>query len=113
MKLPLSWLKESVEIDLNLEQLARKLTMAGLEVDGITLVGLPMPGEEHLEFKYSGITWERDKLVVAQINEVMPHPNADRLVLCKLFDGTDELIVLTGAPNLYPYKGTGTLDTAP
>jgi len=110
MKLPLSWLKEYVEIDLSLEQLARLLTMAGLEVEEVTLVGLPMPPEEHLQFKYSGLTWERDKFVVAQINEVMPHPNADRLVLCSLDDGNGELVVLTGAPNLYPYKGAGRLE---
>jgi phenylalanyl-tRNA synthetase beta chain len=47
--------------------------------------------------------------VVAQIDEVMPHPNADRLVLCRLNDGAQEIIVLTGAPNLYPYKGLGVL----
>lgn len=110
MKLPLSWLKEYVDIDLNLEQLARMLTMAGLEVEGITLVGNPMPEEERLEFKYSGLTWESDKFVVAEITEVMPHPNADRLVLCKLNDGAEELIVLTGAPNLYSYKGIGALE---
>ncbi len=40
----------------------------------------------------------------------MPHPNADRLVLCRLDDGEQEHIVLTGAPNLYPYKGLGTLE---
>ena len=39
----------------------------------------------------------------------MPHPNADRLVLCKLNDGQQENIVLTGAPNLYEYKGIGPL----
>ena len=39
----------------------------------------------------------------------MPHPNADRLVLCQLDDGEQEHIVLTGAPNLYPYKGLGPL----
>lgn len=110
MKLPLSWLKEYVDIDLSLEQLALLLTMAGLEVEEVALVGLPMPPEEHLQFKYSGLTWESDKFVVAQINEVMPHPNADRLVLCNLDDGNGELVVLTGAPNLYPYKGTGRLE---
>ncbi|MFN2302540.1 MAG: phenylalanine--tRNA ligase subunit beta, partial [Anaerolineales bacterium] len=40
---------------------------------------------------------------------VMPHPNADRLVLCRLNDGEQEFIVLTGAPNLYEYKGKGPL----
>ena len=47
--------------------------------------------------------------MVARIDEVMPHPNADRLVLCRLFDGEQEHIVLTGAPNLFEYKGKGPL----
>ena len=109
MKVPLSWLKDYVDIDLPLDELAKTLTGAGLEVDEITLVGLPMPQSQQHEFKISGLTWEHDKFVVAQINEVMPHPNADRLVLCKLSDGVQDLVVLTGAPNLYPYKGQGPL----
>lgn len=109
MKVVLSWLKEFVDIDLNLEELARLLTMAGLEVEEIQLVGLPMPPAERHEFHYSGLTWEPDKIVVAQIDEVMPHPNADRLVLCRLHDGQQEHTVLTGAPNLFEYKGKGPL----
>jgi phenylalanyl-tRNA synthetase beta chain len=60
--------------------------------------------------KISGLAWDADKIVTASVSEVMPHPNADRLVLCKLFDGQKEHIVLTGAPNLFPYKGTGLLE---
>ena len=85
------------------------MTMLGLEVDGIMLVGLPLPEGERLEFKYSGLAWPKDKFVVAEVSEVMAHPNADRLVLCRLEDGSGEHIVLTGAPNLYPYKGQGQL----
>ncbi len=46
---------------------------------------------------------------MASISEVMPHPNADRLVLCKLFDGQQDHVVLTGAPNLFEFKGIGPL----
>ncbi len=114
MKVPLSWLKEFVDINLSVDEVAKLLTMLGLEVDAVTLVGLPNPydtlpaGSPH-EFQITGLSWDPEKIVVAKILEVMPHPNADRLVLCKLDDGRDELIVLTGAPNLYPYKGTGPL----
>lgn len=109
MQVPLSWLKDYVDVDLPIEELARVMTMAGMEVESIQVVGLPMPeGEEH-QFKISGLTWPADKFVVAQINEVLPHPDADRLVLCKLEDGQGERIVLTGAPNLYEYKGRGPL----
>lgn len=113
MKVPLSWLKDFVEITLPVDELAGRLTMAGLEVEEITYIGLPMPeGQKggHPETKISGISWAADKLVTASVSEVMPHPNADRLVLCKLFDGEKEHIVLTGAPNLYPYKGLGALE---
>lgn len=109
MNIVLSWVKEFVDIDLPLLELAHRLTLAGLEVEGIRIVGLPMPEGKLNEFKVSGITWEADKIVVAEVTEVMPHPNADRLVLCKLFDGEQEHIVLTGAPNLFPYKGLGKL----
>lgn len=109
MKLVLSWLKEFVDIDCSIEELAHTMTMIGLEVESIQLIGLPKPEGDHLENVYTGLTWEKDKVVVAEVTEVMPHPNADRLVLCKLNDGQGEQTVLTGAPNLYEYKGKGPL----
>ena len=109
MQVPLSWLKDYVDVDLPIEELARVMTMAGMEVEAIQVVGLPMPEGDKHEFKISGLSWPADKFVVAQINEVLPHPDADKLVLCKLDDGNGERIVLTGAPNLYEYKGTGPL----
>jgi len=114
MKVPLSWLKEFVEISMPLEALAHELTMAGLEVEEIRYVGLPMPktstqSDQRQEIKISGLEWEADKIVVGAIYEVNPHPNADRLVLCQLDDGQTIHTVLTGAPNLFPYKGKGRL----
>jgi len=109
MNAVLSWIKEYVDIVLPLPELAHRLTLAGLEVEGIQIVGLPMPGGRLSEYNIHGLSWEPDKIVVASVSEVMPHPNADRLVLCKLYDGEREHIVLTGAPNLYPYKGAGPL----
>lgn len=111
MKIPLSWLKDFVDVDLALDDLARLLTMAGLEVDEIHLVGCSIPVRDHQEFRVTGLPWDREKIVVARIDEVMPHPNADRLVLCKLNDGQQDHVVLTGAPNLYPFKGQGPLAT--
>ena len=112
MKVPISWLKDFVEITVPVHELAGRLTMAGLEVEEITYIGLPLPETlvgGNPETKITGLPWEENKLVTAEVLEVMPHPNADRLVLCRLNDGTAEQIVLTGAPNLYPYKGQGTL----
>jgi len=102
---------------LSVEEIARKLTLAGLEVDEIKYAGLPMSNgaasgmhsSERHEFKTSGISWDRDKIVVAEIREVMPHPNADRLTLLDLYDGQQSQVVLTGAPNIFHLKGTGKL----
>ena len=109
MNIPLSWLKDFIDIDLPVEDIARQLTMLGLEVTEIRLVGLPFPPGERHEFKISGLSWDPEKIIVAEIREVMPHPNADRLVLCRLFDGTEDHTVLTGAPNLFACKGQGPL----
>ena len=115
MKVPLSWLKDFVDIDVPILQLARIMTMVGLEVEEIQLVGLAVDEpavktqDAQQEFAVTGLSWDADKIVVAQIDEVMPHPNADRLVLCRLKDGQQEHVVLTGAPNLFDYKGKGPL----
>ena len=109
MKVPISWLKDFVDIDIPIPDLAHLMTMAGLEVEEIRFIGLPIPKEGSRDASLTGIEWDPEKLVVASISEVMPHPNADRLVLCKLFDGQQEHIVLTGAPNLFEYKGKGPL----
>jgi len=91
MRVPLSWLKDHVDITLPLDQLADRLTLAGLEVDAIMCIGE---------------TWDRDKLFVGQILAVTRHPDADRLVLARVDYGAAEpLTVVTGAPNLYPYVG--------
>ena len=119
MRVPISWVKDFVDIDMQVEKLAQQLTLAGLEVEELNYVGLPLPqgaveihssGESRQVTKITGIEWERDKIVVGAIHEVMPHPNADRLVLCRLDDGLTEHIALTGAPNLFPYKGKGPLE---
>ena len=82
MKVSLNWLKEHVDIELSPERLAHLLTMAGLEVEGIEVVGQSL-----------------DDILVARILEVTPHPNADRLSICRVDTGTDVVPVVCGAPN--------------
>jgi phenylalanyl-tRNA synthetase beta chain len=115
MKVPLSWLKEFVDVSSSLEELTGRLTLAGLEVENIRFVGMPLPagwsvdGEQQAGTAIEGLAWDPKKIVVGEILEVMPHPNADRLVLCRLNDGSEEHTVLTGAPNLFEYLGAGEL----
>ncbi len=91
MKIPLSWLRDYVDINLSVEELGQRLTLAGIEVAGIERIGAE---------------WERDKLFVGEIVRIEPHPDADRLVLATVrYGGDAPLTVVTGAPNLYPYKG--------
>src|SRR2546422_411712 len=88
MRVPLSWLKDFVEITIPLEDLIHRMIMAGLEVANV----------EHI-----GDTWQQDKLFVGEILEVKPHPNAERLVLAVVDYGQGApQTVVTGAPNLHP-----------
>ncbi len=111
MKVPLRWLREYVDVDLPPEDLARKITFAGLEVEGMFYLGLAQPGDpERIEAKITGLEWDRQLIVVGELQEVGPHPDADRLVLAKVDDGETVNTVVTGAPNLCEFKGRGPLD---
>ena len=82
MKTNLHWLKELVHIEMKAQELANALTMAGLEVEAL----------ESLDFNF-------DKIVVGLINEVRPHPDADRLFVCDVDAGGRSVQVVCGAPN--------------
>lgn len=83
MKVSLKWLNDYVEIDLTPEKLAEKLTMAGLEVEGI----------EQVTAGFSGV-------VTAKIVSIKPHPGADKLKLCEVDKGDEVVEVVCGAPNV-------------
>jgi len=86
MRVPVSWLKDYIDITLPLDELAERLTMAGLEVGAMECVGAE---------------WDRDKVFVGEILEVQPHPNADRLTIAVVEYGASEpMSVVTGAPNI-------------
>lgn len=112
MQVPVSWLKTFVDIDVPVELLAEKLTLAGLEVASITYIGVPQGFVEGIRWpKSEHLVWDRSKLVLGAIHEVKPHPNADRLVMAMVDYGGAELEqTVTGAPNLFEYKGIGPLE---
>jgi phenylalanyl-tRNA synthetase beta chain len=86
MKVPLNWLREFVDIDLTPDELARVLTLGGLEVSDVTMVGAD---------------WDADKILVGEVLEVQPHPNADRLTVPLVSYGNGRTAqVVTGAPNI-------------
>jgi phenylalanyl-tRNA synthetase beta chain len=100
MRVPLSWLKEFVDVIIPIEELEQRLTMAGLEVAAVERVGVAG----------ADLPWDAEKIVIGNILEVRQHPNADRLVLADVDYGAAEPhTVVTGAPNLFQYKGRGRL----
>lgn len=109
MQIPLSWLKDFVDIDIAPELLAEKLTLAGLETS-LTYIGVPQqhidgvrqPPSDHL-------VWDRERIKLGRILEVKPHPDADRLVLAMVDHGGEVEQCVTGAPNLFQYRGIGPL----
>ena len=82
MRVPLSWLKEYVDVEMSTEELAHRLTMAGVEAGDIIELG--------------GGTG----CYVGQVLEVEQHPNADRLSLCQGDIGQEQMQVVCGAPNV-------------
>ncbi len=82
MKVTLNWLKRYVAFDWSPEELTERLTMLGLEVEGVQKLG----GE------FTGI-------VVAQVLSRDKHPNADKLSVCRVADGTGERQIVCGAQN--------------
>jgi phenylalanyl-tRNA synthetase beta chain len=118
MRVPLTWLRDYVAITDTPDELASRLTFAGLEVEDIEYVGLApahqpiagLPAAGRSGPAAKGLAWDPATIVIARILEVLPHPNADRLTLLRVDDGSgEEQIVLTGAPNLFHLKGAGPL----
>ena len=83
MRVPISWLREYIELDQPVVQLAHLLTIAGLEVTGI---------------EDTGSGW--DRVFVGVVERIERVPEADRLVLATVNYGIDSLAVVTGAPNI-------------
>ena len=112
MLVPVSWLKEFVDITVPVELLAERLTAAGLEVGHIQYLGLPQTVVEGVRWpKSDHLVWDRQKLLLGAIREVKAHPNADRLVLAMVDYGGAQLEqCVTGAPNLFEYKDKGVID---
>lgn len=82
MKLPLSWIKDIIDINLPPHQIAKILTLAGLEVDAVNQI---KPGFENV--------------VVGHVLEVKKHPDAEKLCIAAVTDGKETFQVVCGAPN--------------
>lgn len=84
MKVSYNWLRRYVDIDVSIEQLCNKMVQSGFEVDGI----------EDLSKSMSNV-------VVGRVLTIEKHPDADRLLICQLDVGQQQLQIVTGADNLF------------
>ncbi len=82
MKLPVSWLRSWVDVPWKDRELADRLTMLGFEVESLQPVAPPFSG-----------------VVVAEIRSAAPHPQADKLQVCRVTAGGAELQIVCGAAN--------------
>ncbi len=83
MNISYKWLKEFVELPLSPEETAEKLTLIGLEVEGVTEYGSALEG-----------------VIVGEVLEVIEHPNADRLRICRVDIGQERVQIICGADNV-------------
>ena len=84
MKISLKWLREYVDVDWGVEEFVERLTMAGLEAESVEDLGTALSG-----------------IVIGKVLEREPHPNADRLSVCRVDAGEAEpRTIVCGAPNV-------------
>ena len=83
MRFSIGWLKDYLEFESSTEELCEKLTQIGLEVENIFDV------KQNLK-----------NFIVVKVNEKKPHPNADKLSLCEVYDGKNNLRIVCGAANV-------------
>lgn len=82
MRISFNWIKDFVDIDADPSAVADALTLSGTEVEEVDHVTIP------------------EEVICARIIKKEPHPNADRLHLCKVDAGSEELQIVCGAPNV-------------
>src|SRR5262245_20635109 len=85
MRVPLDWLRDYVHFEVEPHVLAHDLTMLGTKIES---VDLGTPGF--------------DGVFVGKVLECRKHPNADKLTLCRVEVGGEELHIVCGAPNVRP-----------
>ena len=82
MKFSLRWLNRYLDLGVPLPEMLDRLTLAGTEVEGVASTGTDSP-----------------QVVIARILSSVPHPNADRLRVCRVEDGTGTRQIVCGAKN--------------
>ena len=85
MLVTLNWLKQYVDIEESADEIAEMLTYQGLEIS-----------------QCSAVRPSLEKVITGRILSVNPHPNGDKLLVCRVNTGADEATIVCGAPNVQP-----------
>ncbi|MCD8300007.1 MAG: phenylalanine--tRNA ligase subunit beta, partial [Clostridiales bacterium] len=81
----LNWIKEYVpDLDVSAQEYVDAMTLSGSKVEG-----------------YKRLDEDLDQIIIGEVLSVDPHPNADKLVVCRVNIGTETLQIVTGAPNVF------------
>ena len=84
MNLPISWLKEYVDLDCTTQEFMDEITLSGSKVESLTVMGKDIDG-----------------IITGKVLEIEKHPDADKLVVTQIDTGNGEPIqIVTGASNL-------------
>ena len=84
MQVSIKWLKDYIDTDISAEELAERLTMAGIPVENIIRADAGL-----------------EKVVTGRIEQLDPHPDSDHMLVCQMNVGGNELLqIVTGAPNV-------------
>lgn len=84
MNTSLSWIKAYVPVDVTAQEYTDAMTLSGTKVEG-----------------YEVLDADLDKIVVAQIDKIERHPDADKLIICQVNVGTESVQIVTGASNVH------------
>src|SRR5690349_21406843 len=82
MKFSENWLRSFVDVPADRAGLVERLTLSGLEVESVEVLGAQLEG-----------------VIVARIAECAPHPDADKLRVCRVDTGSGAVQIVCGAPN--------------
>lgn len=84
MDTSLSWIKAYVpDLDVTAQEYTDAMTLTGTKVEG-----------------YRELDADLDKIIIAQIDKIEPHPDADKLIVCQVNIGTESVQIVTGADNV-------------
>ena len=84
MLVPILWLRDYTDVNIDIEEYCERMVMSGSNIETVEKFGV-----------------NTEKVFVGRIDKIKQHPNADRLVICDVNIGTENVQIVTGASNVF------------